>query len=137
MKLIWQNKSQESLKHLKPVALRYVQIVTERFMLSIDEVSITMISKPAMKKMNHQYRGINQPTDVLTFVGDDTYLGDIVICYPVVVEKAIELDMTTLDYFRFTVVHGLLHALGYDHQTSEDYDSMMNLQDEILKQGVL
>lgn len=137
MKLIWQNKSQESLKHLKPVALRYVEIVTERFGLSFDEVSITMISKTAMKAMNHQYRGMNQPTDVLTFVGDETYLGDIVICYPVVVQKALENEMSTLDYFRFTVVHGLLHGLGYDHQTTEDYEAMMRLQEEIIKQGVV
>jgi probable rRNA maturation factor len=137
MKLLWQNKSQESLKHLKPIARRYIELVTQRFQPPFDEVSITLVSRRAMKQMNQTFRGFNTPTDVLTFPGENGYMGDIVICYPVVVEKAIDEQMTTEEYFRFTVVHGLLHALGYDHQTPEEYETMMKLQEEIINQGVV
>ena len=137
MKLLWQNKSRQSLNHLKPIAQRYVEIVSNRFQLPHDEVSITIVSSKAMQTMNQRFRGLNKPTDVLTFPGEDSYLGDIVICYSVVVEKAREEAMSTEDYFRFTVVHGLLHALGYDHQTPSEYDAMMTLQEDIIQQGVL
>ena len=137
MKLLWQNKTRQSLSHLKPIAQRYVEIVSSRFQLPHDEVSITVVSSKAMQTMNQSFRGLNKPTDVLTFPGEDSYLGDIVICYSVVVEKAREEAMSTEDYFRFTVVHGLLHALGYDHQTPSEYDAMMTLQEDIIQQGVL
>lgn len=137
MKLLWQNKTRESLHHLKPIAQRYVEIVTNRFQLPHDEVSITIVSSKAMQTMNQSFRGMNKPTDVLTFPGEDGYLGDIIICYSVVVEKAKDESMTTEDYFRFTVVHGLLHALGHDHQTPSAYDAMMKLQEDIIQQGVL
>lgn len=137
MKLLWQNKTRESLHHLKPIAQRYVEIVTNRFQLPHDEVSITIVSSKAMQTMNQSFRGMNKPTDVLTFPGEDGYLGDIIICYSVVVEKAKDEAMTTEDYFRFTVVHGLLHALGHDHQTPTTYDAMMKLQEDIIQQGVL
>ena len=137
MKLPWQNKSRQSLSHLKPIAQRYVEIVSNHFQLPHDEVSITIVSSKAMQTMNQRFRGLNKPTDVLTFPGEDSYLGDIVICYSVVVEKAREEAMSTEDYFRFTVVHGLLHALGYDHQTPSEYDAMMTLQEDIIQQGVL
>ena len=137
MKLLWQNKTKQSLSHLKPIAQRYVEIVSKRFLIPHDEVSITVVSSKAMQTMNQSFRGLNKPTDVLTFPGEDSYLGDIVICYSVVVEKAREEAMSTEDYFRFTVVHGLLHALGYDHQTPSEYDAMMTLQEDIIQQGVL
>ena len=137
MKLLWQNKTRQSLSHLKPIAQRYVEIVSKRFLLPHDEVSITVVSSKAMQTMNQSFRGLNKPTDVLTFTGEDSYLGDIVICYSVVVEKAREEAMSTEDYFRFTVVHGLLQALGYDHQTPSEYDAMMTLQEDIIQQGVL
>ena len=137
MKLLWQNKTKESLHHLKPIAQRYVEIVTNRFQLPHEEVSITIVSSKAMQTMNQSFCGMNKPTDVLTFPGEDGYLGDIIICYSVVVEKAKDEAMTTEDYLRFTVVHGLLHALGHDHQTPSEYDAMMKLQEDIIQQGVL
>ena len=135
MKLIWQNKSQEPLRHLKLIATRYVDYVDSRFSLPHEEVAITISTRAKMKEFNHTFRGKNEATDVLTFPGDESYLGDIIICYAIVVEKAQALNMTIEDYFIFTVVHGLLHALGYDHQTQEDYDTMMSLQDDIIQQG--
>lgn len=135
MKLVWQNKSHESLKAFKALATTYTSYVTDRFALAHDAVSITIVTKPAMRKLNHTFRGINEATDVLTFNGDESYLGDIIICYAVVVDKAKQEQMSTTDYFVFTVVHGLLHALGYDHQTDKDYEMMIDLQDDIIKQG--
>jgi probable rRNA maturation factor len=86
-----------------------------------------------MKQLNATYRSINEPTDVLTFAGDDTYLGDIIICYDVVVDKAAMLDQTVMEYMRFCIVHGLLHAVGYDHQTDAQYQEMMELQYELME----
>jgi probable rRNA maturation factor len=96
-------------------------------------VSIIIVSKRRIQQMNLHYRQINQPTDVLTFPGDELYLGDIVICYDVAVKKANEFNQTVENYMRFCIVHGLLHAIGYDHQTNESYDEMMDLQEQVIQ----
>jgi len=133
MRLLWQNTTRHPLSRFKTIALAYVSDVTKRFQLTHQDVSIIIVSKRRIQQMNHHYRQINQPTDVLTFPGDELYLGDIVICYDVAVKKANELNQTVEDYMRFCVVHGLLHAIGYDHQTNESYDEMMDLQEQVIQ----
>jgi len=133
MRLLWQNTTKHRLARFKQVALEYVNDVTVRFQLAHDEVSIIIVSKRRIQQMNRDYRNINNPTDVLTFQGDDSYLGDIVICYDIAVEKARELQQTVDQYMSFCIVHGLLHAVGYDHQTNETYDEMMDLQEQVIQ----
>ena len=133
MRLLWQNTTKQPLSRFKPIALYYVNDVTKQFQLPHQEVSIIIVTKRRIQQMNHVYRDINEPTDVLTFQGDETYLGDIVICYDVAVEKAKEHKQTSDEYMRFCIVHGLLHAVGYDHQTPETYDEMMNLQEQVIQ----
>ena len=133
MRLLWQNTTKHRLARFKPIALDYVNDVTARFQLPHEEVSIIIVSKRRIQQMNRDYREINKPTDVLTFEGDDTYLGDIIICYDIAVEKALEQKQTIDQYMRFCIVHGLLHAIGYDHQTNETYDEMMNLQEQVIQ----
>lgn len=133
MKLLWQNTTKHALSTFKPIAQQYVDDVQEEFGLPHAEVSIIFVTKRRIQAMNKTYRNINEPTDVLTFVGDDSYMGDIVICYDVAKEKALEHHQTTEDYMRFCIVHGLLHAAGFDHQTDASYQQMMDIQERLIQ----
>ena len=86
---------------------------------------ISVIDSSQMQRLNLEQRGINAPTDVLSFPIDGTgpaagprELGDVVIC------EEHTADVTE------AVVHGVLHLCGYDHET--DAGEMLALQDEIV-----
>lgn len=137
MKLLWQNTTKHPLSPYKSIAQTYVDDVTQEFALTQTEVSIIIVSKRRIQAMNQAYRHKPEPTDVLTFVGDASYLGDIVICYDVAVEKAREHQQTTDNYMRFCIVHGLLHAAGLDHQTTASYQHMMDVQERLIQRRIL
>jgi probable rRNA maturation factor len=82
--------------------------------------SVVFISDEAMRRYNRQYRGFDKPTDVLSFPGDYGYLGDILISSHTAYNQA--LKSVTLSFetnLRRLVLHGLLHLMGYDHETDE------------------
>ena len=81
------------------------------------------------------YRQKDKPTDVLSFpMEDDIMLGDIVISLDTAKNQAQEREINVDREVAFLFIHGLLHLLGYDHETSvEDEKEMFALQEEILK----
>ena len=133
MKLVWQNTTKHRLSNYKAIAKLHIEDVVAHCLCPQTEVAITIVSRRKIKQLNADYRGIAEATDVLTFPGDSSYLGDIIVCYDVVVDKAIQHNQTIDQYMSFCLVHGLLHAAGYDHQTDSDYDEMMNLQQQLIE----
>jgi len=94
----------------------------------ITDVSIAFVDDDAMKNLNRQFRHKNKTTDVLTFAADETYgdpnrrgrpLGDIVICVDQARRQAHEERHSIATEVRFLILHGILHALGYDHETDQ------------------
>jgi probable rRNA maturation factor len=92
----------------------------------ITEVSIAFIDDDAMKELNQKFRKKAKTTDVLTFPADDSYnepsatgrpLGDIVISVDQARRQAADEKHSLSTEIRYLVVHGVLHALGYDHET--------------------
>ncbi|MBU3572406.1 rRNA maturation RNase YbeY [Priestia aryabhattai] len=112
------------------------------------EVSVTFVDNDRIQEINHQYRHKNQPTDVISFaleemgedemqiIGDEMprVLGDIVISIPKAHEQAAEYNHSFMRELGFLTVHGFLHLLGYDHETSEDEKEMFTRQKDILEQ---
>ncbi|MEN3779936.1 rRNA maturation RNase YbeY [Priestia megaterium] len=112
------------------------------------EVSVTFVDNDRIQEINHQYRHKNQPTDVISFaleemgedemqiIGDEMprALGDIVISIPKAHEQAEEYNHSFMRELGFLTVHGFLHLLGYDHETSEDEKEMFTRQKDILEQ---
>ncbi|MEN6582055.1 MAG: rRNA maturation RNase YbeY [Armatimonadota bacterium] len=108
------------------------------------EVSILLTDDKQIAELNKQYRGIEDPTDVLSFSlieGDDEFppdeegglLGDVVISIETA-QKQAEAQGHDLDHeIDVLLVHGLLHLLGYDHAEPEDEKEMFGRQAEILK----
>ena len=116
------------------------------------ELTILLTSDAAVQELNLDYRNVDAPTDVLTFVaqgGDgeqdlalppelaaeiDRYLGDIIIAYPYVVQQAAHYGNTPAAELRLMVVHGILHLLGEDHDTPEATAEMWARQEAVLAQ---
>lgn len=82
----------------------------------IAEVSIAFVSDATMRRLNKQYRGKNKTTDVLTFPGDRP---DIVISLDQARRQALDEKHSLATEVRYLILHGLLHALGYDHETDD------------------
>jgi probable rRNA maturation factor len=108
------------------------------------EIGIACVDLAESHELNLQYREKDKPTNVLSFPSDIPEemlnlldaepLGDLVICIPVVLQEASEQQKTPIDHFTHLLVHGVLHLLGYDHETSEaEAEEMEALEIEILK----
>jgi probable rRNA maturation factor len=92
----------------------------------LSEVSIALIDDAAMRRLNRTFRHMNKTTDVLTFPADSSYadprtearpLGDIVISVEQARRQAIREKHSVATEVRYLIVHGILHALGYDHES--------------------
>jgi probable rRNA maturation factor len=108
------------------------------------EVTLLVTDDEAVAAYNQQYRGVEDPTDVLSFAAQEptpgfvmapemaAYLGDIVIALPFTRRQAAALNRTLIDELRLLAVHGVLHLLGYDHAEPEEEAIMWAKQDAIL-----
>lgn len=99
------------------------------------EISLLITNDETIHLLNKEYRQKDKPTDVLSFpMEDEVMLGDIVISLDTAKNQAQERDIGLEREIAFLFIHGLLHLLGYDHETSaEDEKEMFTLQEEILK----
>jgi probable rRNA maturation factor len=99
----------------------------------LTELSIALVDDDEMAHLNGQYRGIAEPTDVLSFGCDDPCpapgdepitLGDVVIAPAVAEVQAAELGHSMEQELDVLLVHGVLHLLGYDHEAPDDAGAM-------------
>lgn len=99
------------------------------------ELSIVLTNDADIREINLNYRGIDKATDVLSFpMEEELLLGDIVISTETVEREAAEREITQEREVAFLFIHGFLHLLGYDHETSlEDEKEMFDLQEKLLK----
>jgi probable rRNA maturation factor len=85
------------------------------------ELSLVLCSDDHIQGLNTQWRGKAAPTDVLSFPQEDEdFLGDLVISVPTAARQAAERGTPLGDELRVLMVHGLLHLLGYDHETNDE-----------------
>ena len=126
------------LKKVIETTLRYIDTQSDC------EVGIACVDNDESHKLNLEYRGKDQPTNVLSFPSDlpdemaqilDTFpIGDLVIAIPIVLQEAIDQQKTPIEHFTHMLVHGSLHLMGYDHETSEeDAEEMETIEIKILK----
>ena len=96
---------------------------------------LRFVDEPEGAELNRQFRGKPYPTNVLTFGygGEESLAADIVLCVPVVEREAREQGKALGDHYAHLVVHGILHACGYDHENESDAEEMEALETEILK----
>lgn len=99
------------------------------------EVSVCLADDATVRDLNARYRGKDKPTNVLSFpppAAFADFLGDIVLAYETVAEEAAAQGKTLRDHARHLLAHGLLHLLGYDHETDADASVMEGRERVIL-----
>ncbi len=108
-----------------------------------EEVDLTLVltNDEEVHGLNHQYRGVDAPTDVLSFQlneldadSGNVYLGDVIISLDRAVTQAQVKGYSLIDELYLLVVHGVLHLLGYDHADEAEMATMWKVQGEILAQ---
>ena len=104
------------------------------------ELVIRLVDEEESRQLNQAYRGKERPTNVLSFPFEappqvaSRLLGDLVICVPVVAREAQEQGKSLEAHWAHLVIHGLLHLLGYDHQTDEEALQMESRERDLLQQ---
>ncbi len=109
-----------------------------RHALSDDaEITVRIVNAEEGQRLNQEFRKKNDATNVLTFdyAQAPLVIADLVLCAPVVAQEAKEQGKTLQAHYAHLLVHGTLHAQGWDHETSEaDADEMEDCEIAILKQ---
>jgi len=101
------------------------------------EQTIRIVGTAEIQGLNSQYRGKEGPTNILSFPAeiphvDYQYLGDLVICAPVVIEEARQQIKEINAHWAHLIVHGMLHLQGFDHENGIDAEKMETLEVKIL-----
>jgi len=138
-------KAPRWLKNVSPFCLKVMELLN----LSNYEISVMLCDDKTITDLNNGYRGINKPTDVLSFSqnerskdgdnfngknnGTPVLLGDIVISIDTVRRNSEEYNVDYEEEIRRLIIHGLLHLTGMEHSDNEDYNEMMKLQERLLK----
>jgi len=99
------------------------------------ELSITLCGDETIQKYNKQHRQIDAPTDVLSFPMEDEYMiGDLIISVETAERQAQERSHDLHDELRILLIHGFLHLIGYDHETSkEDWEEMASAESRLMR----
>lgn len=121
---------------------RLARVTLDRIGRMDATLTITFVRDPRMRVLNREYRGIDKPTDVLSFIYQDedseqdfnesNHLGDVVISVETAERYAGELGLTFDQELEHLVIHGALHLAGYDHET--DDGEMNRLEKRLRKQ---
>ena len=130
--------SQRKIKRIIKKVLQYLKVDEET------EISILFTDDKFIRSLNNKYRGINKPTDVLSFslqagavkypeVESNKLLGDIIISVETAQRQADNLKHSIEKELTVLLIHGLLHLTGYDHEKDKDYKIMREKEIEILK----
>ena len=106
----------------------FVRKVLKHLDRDVAEVSIAFVDDAAMQSLNRKFRHKNKTTDVLTFPGDGVFLGDIVISVDRARRQAADEKHSLATEVRYLILHGILHAFGYDHETDDGEMNALELK---------
>ena len=122
-------------------------VLKDERVVSPYEISLVFTDSETVKQLNRDYRGIDEPTDVLAFYilpqneVDDSFalppdgvtrLGEVIISYPQAVEQAREQGHSPERELALLIIHGILHLLGYDHEEPGEEAKMRSREKELL-----
>ena len=105
------------------------------------EIGLNIVTAEEIQELNEEYRHIDAPTDVLSFVLNDEemaqeegyiYLGDVVICLSIAKRQAVEYNHSLLRELVYLFVHSILHMNGYDHLNDEDKQKMREEEERVM-----
>lgn len=117
-------------------------VLSEYELAPDSSLTIVLTDNEAVRALNQQHRGVDAPTDILSFPaaalpddidGEPPYLGDLIIAFPYAKTQAEREQHPLMDSLALLVVHGTLHLLGYDHNTPENRAAMWAEQAHALR----
>lgn len=125
-------------------AVRHVSGRTgDRPAAAASEVSVVLSSDLLVRRLNRDYRGRDEPTNVLSFAELDApasacnagphLLGDVILARETIAKEARDQGKSLADHLAHLVVHGVLHLLGHDHQDPREAEAMEALERDILQ----
>jgi probable rRNA maturation factor len=132
------------LEPVAPVVDRLVRAAADHLPGPVGPSSATLVlaSDARVRALNRQWRGKDSPTNVLSFPAapvpgkagrrNHAFLGDIVLAAETLLREAAEAGIEPSHHFQHLVLHGLLHLLGFDHQTEDEADVMEGLEIRVL-----
>ncbi|MDD5031682.1 MAG: rRNA maturation RNase YbeY [Patescibacteria group bacterium] len=126
------------------INLSLVKKAAEKFLRAYKKnnynLSIAFVGDKRIKELNKKYREIDRVTDILSFIGEEKFLGEIIIDYSQIKRQARQFggqakkfNNKLKDELLFILVHGLLHLIGYDDRTEEGRREMEKLGNEFIK----
>jgi probable rRNA maturation factor len=137
------NNTNEKLKEIDELG-EFIDLALKHLKLNNVIFNIIFVDNEYIHKLNLEYRGIDRPTDVISFALEDDksfinmdfrVLGDIYISVDKAHEQAESYGHSLKREISFLTIHGLLHLLGYDHMVKEDEEKMFGLQELILHEA--
>ena len=140
------NETNEKIDEELKIVLKVLKTGLKMLKIKEVEFNVIIVNDDYIHNLNKSYRGIDRPTDVISFALEDDLtfnpesrvLGDIYISIDKVYEQAKAYNHSNLREICFLAVHGMLHLLGYDHMEKSDEEIMFKLQDDILdKAGII
>jgi probable rRNA maturation factor len=124
---------------VRPATLRRVtQSVLQQAGHPSASLSLTLVGKTRMQRLNRTFRQRDYATDVLAFPMQDAshsslaFVGDVVICVPVALSQASRFGNTPDEEILRLLIHGTLHLLGYDHETTEREAKRMTRKEQTI-----
>jgi probable rRNA maturation factor len=102
------------------------------------EITVRIVDAEEGQALNRDYRHKDYATNVLTFdyAAEPVVMADLVLCAPVVAREAAEQGKTLADHYAHLLVHGTLHARGWDHETSDADAQEMEAQEVAILAGL-
>ena len=137
------NETNEEIKELEDVK-KVLKLAIEIEKAGVVNFNVIIVDNEYIHKLNKEYRGIDRPTDVISFALEDSedikyddfrLLGDIYISLDKAKEQAEEYGHSFKREICFLAVHGLLHLLGYDHMEKDEEKIMFGRQELILNEA--
>ena len=149
------NRQREVRVSISPLE-KFLSRAQSRLRLAPESLTVALVSNADISRWNRSYRGKNRPTDVLSFpvrrstpsrrarkaavrrvasteAGDGPYLGDIAIAPAVARKNAVRFGRTFETEMRILILHGILHLMGYDHETDS---GQMERRERILRRDL-
>lgn len=132
------NESGQDINELVEVE-KFLKFIVKREGLKNCAFNVIIVEDAEIKNINQKYRNLNEPTDVLSFELDFKFknfkiLGDVYISIDRARNQALKYNHSLLRELSFLTVHGLLHLLGYNHETKEEEKIMFEKQELILSE---
>ena len=128
------------------------QVLEAERIASPYEMSLVFTDSETVQRLNRDYRGVDEPTDVLAFYmlsqkeADSSFvlppdgitrLGEVIISYPQAAEQAKEQGHSVDEELALLIIHGILHLMGYDHEQPEEERRMREREEELLGKCLL